>query len=146
MGNEENYFLEKDEFIELKNEEKWNYIQSLMKLVKDYKIQAEKNCRECENNLLTAHDLNIDMYFEDWRDCVDHCDECTKDDLKAMCDVQFNLINHIANSLTNLEEKFNKLSKVVLYKNPNGEELLKRVQKELNKVNSKPKDTQTMFQ
>ena len=50
MGNEENYFLEKDELIDLKDEEKWNYIQFLMKIIKDYKIQAEKNCRRQSNN------------------------------------------------------------------------------------------------
>jgi len=139
-------FLEKDEFIELGNKEKWQYIKSLMKLIKDYKIQAEKNCLECENNLLTSHDINIDLYFEDWRECADHCDECSKEDKTNMCELQLNLINHIANSLGNLEDKFNALTKVILNRNHEGKELIEMWKEEVEKTTLKSKEAQSMFQ
>ena len=146
MTTEDYYFLAKNEFLEIENDDKWNYIQSLMKLINDYKIQAEKNCLECENNLLSSHDLNIDMYFEDWRECSEHCDKCSKDDRTTMCDTQLNVMNHMANSITNLEEKLNALTKVVLYKNQDGQELIEKWKEELDKESSKSKDSQSMFQ
>jgi hypothetical protein len=146
LTSEDYYFLDRNEFVELENKEKWNYIQSLMRLIKDYKIQAERNCLECENNLLTTHDLNIDMYFEDWRECADHCEECAKDDRVGMCDIQFNIVNHLANSLGNLEDKLNALAKIILYKNKDGQELIKKWEDEMNKASNKSKDTQSMFQ
>ena len=145
--SKENYnYLEKEEFLKLENKEKWNYILSLMRLLRDYKIQAEKNCLDCEKNLLTTRDLNIDLYFEDWRECANHCDECSKNDQINMCDTQFNLINHIANSLGNLEDKFNALAKVILNRNQGGQDLIEKWKKEVEKASKRSKEMQSMFQ
>ena len=69
-------FLTEKEFNDLKEVSKWNYVSSLYKLISQLKIQAEKNCEECEKQMLDVHDLNIDYLFEDWRSCSQQCDEC----------------------------------------------------------------------
>ena len=96
---EEIDFLTEKEFEELSDQDKWNLIQTLKKIIEDLKIRADKNCEECEKTLLTADDINIDLFFQDWRNCAEHCDECSSEDLVNMCETQFQLMNHIANTL-----------------------------------------------
>ena len=134
------------EFLDLKNKEKWEYVESLMKEIRNYKIQAEKNCLECEKNLLTTHDLNIDLYFEDWRDCAENCDECNKETRTNMCELQLNLINHLANSICNLEDKFNTLARVMLNKSPDTQTLLDEIKSEIKQDSNKSKEPPSMYQ
>ena len=44
---EEIDFLTEKEFEELSDQEKWNLIQTLKKIIGDLKIRADKNCEEC---------------------------------------------------------------------------------------------------
>ena len=57
---------------------------------------SNKNCSECIHFLQTIHDVNIDLFFDDWRACADNCDECTKQNRVEMCNTQFELISHLA--------------------------------------------------
>ena len=83
---EEIDFLTEKEFKELSDQDKWNLIQTLKKIIGDLKIRADKNCEECEKTLLTADDINIDLFFQDWRNCAEHCDKCSSEDLVNMCE------------------------------------------------------------
>lgn len=133
-------FLSEKEFRELKEESKWNYIKSLYKVIEDLEIRAEKNCEECESRLIDVHDLNIDYLFEDWRSCSENCDECSQEEQVYMCDLQFQLMNHIANSLVRLRERQNALAKLVIRKDEKGSELLKKIAEEKQKAKEREKD------
>jgi hypothetical protein len=109
-------YLVKKEFEELDNESKWNYTQGLTKQLDDYKIMAEKSCGDCIYRLQTTSDVNVDLFFEDWRSCSDECDKCNTQQLKQMCQTQFELMSHMANSLLELQMKQNMLVKF-LYRN-----------------------------
>ncbi|MFX1259348.1 MAG: hypothetical protein ACFFAN_15950, partial [Promethearchaeota archaeon] len=90
------------EFRELSEIDKWKLIQTIKKFIQDLKIKADKNCSECEKNLLTVDDVNIELFFQDWRACAENCDECDKEEQINMCQLQFELMNHIANTLLEL--------------------------------------------
>ena len=49
-------------------------------MIVDLRIKADKNCEECEKHLLSVDDINIVMFFEDWRECNEHCSECGEED------------------------------------------------------------------
>ena len=100
-------FLNEKEFEELENKEKWNYVNSLLTLLKDKQIMVDKNCGECIYRLQTKTDINLELFFEDWRSCSDNCDECNIETLKEMCHTQFDIMNHISNSLVELQMKQN---------------------------------------
>lgn len=126
--------LSSKEFDELTEKEKWHYVESLHRILKDLEIKAEKNCGECEKHLITADDVNIDLLFEDWRECSDHCDECNKEDKKNMCDLQFQLMSHLADSICVLREKLNTFIKLVLTKDDSGKKIV-NIAKEIVKDN-----------
>ena len=68
--------LAEKEFRELNEKEKWQLMQAIKSILQDLMIKAEKNCEKCEHNLLSVDDINIDLFFQDWRSCGEHCDEC----------------------------------------------------------------------
>ena len=133
-------FLSEKEFKELKQSSQWNYVKSLHKAIKELEIRADKNCEECEKQLIDVHDLNIDYLFEDWRSCSQHCEECGIEERVFMCDLQFQLMNHIANSLVNLRERQNALAKLVFKRDEKGAELLEKIAKEKEKTKKREKD------
>jgi hypothetical protein len=57
-----------------------------------------------------------------------------------MCDLQFQLMNHIANSLVNLRERQNALAKLVFKRDEKGAELLEKIAKEKEKTKKREKD------
>ena len=118
-------FLEEEEFNELEPDAKWSYIQHMRKMLDELKIQADKNCQECEKNMMSPEDINISMLFEDWRDCAEHCDKCTKQDQINMCEIQFDLMNHLADGVGRLTNKINILTKLYLQKDKEGNKLIK---------------------
>ena len=126
-------FLTKKEFEKLKDNSKWNYIEGLLKILKDTKIMADKNCDDCIYRLQTTSDVNIELFFEDWRNCSDNCDECGIEQLKEMCQVQFELMSHIANSLINIQNRQNMLVKFIYRKDESGKEILKKMLKDSKK-------------
>lgn len=132
-------YVEQSEFYQLNKIKKWGYVESLHKLISKLKIQAEKNCAECEQDMLSEHDINIDYHFEDWRECSEHCDVCNNESKSNMCSLQFEIINHLANSLSSLQEKHNALFKIVVRKDEYGKKILKRIkdEEELGKERSK---------
>jgi len=122
-------FLTKNEFEELEKKHKWNYIESLLKMLKDQKIMVDKNCEECPFKLQTTTDINIELFFEDWRVCSEYCDECDIEKLKQMCQNQFELLNHVSNSLIELQKKQNMLVKFIYRRDESGKEILKEMLK-----------------
>ena len=143
---EEIDFLTEKEFEELSDQEKWNLIQTLKKIIGDLKIRADKNCEECEKTLLTADDINIDLFFQDWRNCAEHCDECSSEDLVNMCETQFQLMNHIANTLLELQRKQNVLTQIVLKRDETGSKLLKDFMKKKEDLEKRDKSSSDIYQ
>ena len=138
--------LDFEEFKNLSEKEKWDLFQTMKKLIGDLKIRADKNCEECEKNLLTADDINIDLYFQDWRNCAEHCNECTNEDLVNMCETQFQLMNHIANTLLELQRKQNVLTQIVLKRDETGSKLLKEFMKKKEDLEKKDKHSDALYQ
>jgi hypothetical protein len=138
--------LDFEEFKNLSEKEKWDLFQTMKKLIGDLKIRADKNCEECEKNLLTADDINIDLYFQDWRNCAEHCNECTNEDLVNMCETQFQLMNHIANTLLELQRKQNVLTQIVLKRDETGSRLLKEFMKKKEELEKKDKHSDALYQ
>ena len=131
-------YLTEKEFKKLEEKSKWNYLLSIIKIIDTLKPMADKNCEECDKRQLSPHDLNIDYLFEDWRGCAERCDECGKEEKMNMCDLQFQLMNHIANSLSELRERQNALGSLVMKKDEHGSKILKEISeaKEKSEKNS----------
>ena len=123
--------LNRKEFEELSEDYRWEYIDGLYKTMKRLQIKAEKNCEECESEILAMDDINIDLLFEDWRECAEHCNECGKEEKLNMCNTQFELINLIANSLAQLRARQNALANMVLKKDERGAKLLKKQEEDI---------------
>ena len=121
-------FLSEKEFKDLKDSSKWSYVKSLYKLIGNLKIQADKNCEMCERQMLNPHDVNIDFLFEDWRACAENCEECGEEEKINMCDLQFQLMNHIANALGEIRERQNALAKIVMKKDDVGSKILEKIE------------------
>jgi len=138
--------MDYEEFKKISETDKWKIVQTLRKMVLDLKIKADKNCEECEKNLLSADDLNIDMFFEDWRECSEHCSECGEEEKIYMCEIQFQLMNHIANSLLELQRKQNLLTQLVLKRDETGSQLLKDFMKKKEAQDEKDKDSSDLYQ
>ena len=138
--------LDFEEFKQLSEQEKWELFHTIKKLIQDLKIRADKNCEECEKNLLTADDINIDLYFQDWRSCAEHCNECTNEDLVNMCETQFQLMNHIANTLLELQRKQNVLTQIVLKRDEAGSKLLQEFLKKKEDLEKKDKRSDAIYQ
>ena len=109
-------------------------------MIKRLTIRANKNCEACEAEMLVEDDINIDLLFEDWRECSNHCDECGKEERVYMCNIQFELINLIANSLTELRRRQNNLANMVLKRDKSGSKVLKK-QEELMKKEEERSET-----
>ena len=132
--------LNRKDFESLSEDYRWEYIDGLYKMIKRLTIRANKQCEECESEMLAADDINIDLLFEDWRECAKHCDECGKEEKRVMCNTQFELINLIANSLTELRRRQNNISNLVLKRDKSGSKLLKK-QEELMKKEEERSET-----
>lgn len=117
----------------------------MKKIVEDLEVRAMRNREECEKTALSTHDVNIDLFFEDWRECANHCDECSKEDQRTMCEIQFQLLNHISNTLINLQEKHNLLTNIVLKKDEKGSELLQAFKKEYERKRQANKLTDNLY-
>lgn len=134
-----------DEFKNLPETDKWKVVQALKKIILDLRIKADKNCEECEKNLLSVDDINIDMFFEDWRECNEHCSECGEEEKVNMCEVQFQLMSHIANSLLELQRKQNLLTQIVLKRDESGSKLLKDFVKKKEELDKKDKESSNIY-
>ena len=126
-------YLNKNDFEGLDEKSKWDYIEGLMKQIDDYKIMADSNCGDCIYRIQTHTDVNIDLFFEDWRSCSNNCDDCNIEKLKEMCQNQFELMNHMANSLVELQMKQNMLVKFLYRKDDSGKKLLDLIEKQKKK-------------
>ena len=145
MAEDLDYLTEK-EFKELSDIEKWKLIQNIKKVVEDLRIRADKNCAECEKTFLTAEDINIDLFFQDWRGCAENCEECGEEEKTNMCTLQFELMNHIANTLLEIQRKQNLLTQLVLKRDETGSVLLKEFKKSKDEIEKKSKRSDNMFQ
>jgi len=137
--------LTEKEFRELSDSDKWNLIQTIKKIVQQLKVQADKNCAECEKTFLTPEDINIDLFFQDWRECSEHCDECGEEEKINMCQLQFDLMNHIANTLLEIQRKQNLLTQLVLKRDETGSKLLKEFVKKKEEIEKKEKSADDMY-
>lgn len=63
-----------------------------------------------------------------------------------MCDLQFNLLNHIANTIINLQNKHNALTKIVLKKDDRGSELIDLFKKEYEKKRKVSEQSSSLYQ
>ena len=52
--------LNRKDFESLTEDFKWEYVDGLYKTIKSLRIQADKNCEECESEMLAMDDINID--------------------------------------------------------------------------------------
>ncbi len=145
MAEEINDLTEK-EFRELSETDKWKLLETIKKLIHDLKIKADKNCEECEKNLLTVDDVNIDLFFQDWRSCAEYCDECGEEEKRNMCHIQFELMNHIANTLLELQRKQNVLTQLILKRDETGSKLLKEFMKKKEDYEKKDEDSYDIYQ
>ena len=134
------------EFRELTEKEKWQLMLTIKTILQDLNIKAEKNCEKCEHNLLSVDDINIDLFFQDWRSCANNCDECGEEEKRNMCQLQFELMNHIANSLIELQRKQNVLTQIVLKQDETGSKLLKDFMKKKEDSEKDVKESDSMFQ
>lgn len=138
-------FLTKKEFTSLTDKEKWQYVKHLVKTVKSLDIMADKNCSECEKELITDKDVNVDLFFEDWRDCSEHCDECGKEEQIYICNLQMNIINHIINEIGAVRKRLNSIAELIFKKDKAGTKLLKKLDKKLEKEKQQKKTSGDMF-
>lgn len=83
--------------------------------------------------MLAVDDINVDLLFEDWRECSENCDTCGREERVYMCNMQFELINLLANSLSELRDRQNSLANLVLKKDEDGAKLLKKTINRLEK-------------
>jgi hypothetical protein len=137
--------LTEREFNSLSKVEKWKLLQSIQSILKELKIRAEKNCGECEKTFLTHQDINIDLFFQDWRDCKERCDVCGEEEKRNMCQVQFELMNHIANSLLEVQRKQNLLTELVMKRDDAGSKLLEEFMKKSEALRKKNRRAEDMF-
>ena len=135
-----------NEFKELSEKDKWGLILTIKKVIEELKVKADKNCAECEKTFLTPEDVNIDLFFQDWRECSEHCEECGEEEKINMCQVQFELMNHIANTLLEIQKKQNMLTQIVLKRDESGSKLLKDFIKKKEEIESKDKKADDMYQ
>jgi len=137
--------LTENEFKELSEEDKWKLISTVKKVIQDLRVKADKNCEECEKAFLSAEDLNIDLFFQDWRECSEQCDECGEEEKKNMCQTQFELMNHIANTLLDIQRKQNLLTKLVIKRDEKGSELLQEFGKKKEDFDKKDKKADELY-
>jgi argininosuccinate lyase len=137
--------LKEEEFKNMSEKDKWELIQFVKKIVEDLKIRADKNCEECEKTYLTAEDINIDLFFQDWRECAERCDECGEEEKRNMCQLQFELINHIANSLLDVQRKQNLLTQLVIKRDEAGSKILNEFLKKVDETKKKDKQANDMY-
>ncbi len=137
--------LTEEEFKSLSEKDKWELLKSIKKIVQDLKIRADKNCEECEKTFLTPEDINIDLFFQDWRECAERCDECGEEEKRNMCQLQFELMNHIANSLLDVQKRQNLLTQLVLKRDQVGSKLLKEFMKKTEELKKKDKSVDDMY-
>jgi len=124
-------FLNEKEFNDLTDKQRWEFITSLKKAIKDLQIMAEKNCSQCEQYHLAPEDLNINFMFEDWRTCAENCENCGKEERVNMCNLQFELMNHLAEEFNNLRNKFNGMVKYLLKKDEEGREFVRSLKRDI---------------
>jgi len=129
-------FLSEKEVRELDKKDTWKYISFLIKKIEELKIKAEKNCSQCNALLMGSDDLNIELFFEDYRACQEHCDKCGKEERVLMCELQHEILNHMAEQIHQLQYKLNMLVNGVLRKDDIGEELLAKLQKAIKEKTS----------
>lgn len=139
-------YLTEEEFVGLDDENKLSYIRSFMSQLKIYKAMAETNCEECIHYLQTVHDVNIDLFFDDWRGCTDNCNECTKADQVEMCKTQFEIMSHLANEVADISDKLNKLIKFNYVKTESGAELYEDMKEAVRNKRRVAKNNPDMFQ
>mgnify|MGYP001144652049 CR=1 FL=1 len=145
MFVDENIFITEDEFKELEESVKWAYALSLEKIIKQLKPKAEKNCAECEKNYISAQDLNIDYLFEDWRECRNNCANCSIEDQRYMCQVQFQILNHLSQSLLDLKNQHRAIVQMIFRKDSKGSELLSRIENDLDKEDEEEKESKGIY-
>ncbi|TXT54172.1 MAG: hypothetical protein BAJALOKI1v1_2210005 [Promethearchaeota archaeon] len=137
--------LTEDEFKQMSDSDKWELISFIKKVIEDLKIRADKNCEECEKTYLTAEDINIDLFFQDWRECAERCEVCGKEEMRNMCQLQFELINHLANSLLDVQRKQNLLTQLVIKRDEAGSKLLNEFLKKANEEKKKDKRLDDLY-
>lgn len=141
--------ISEKEFRELSPDQQWSLVQQASKIISQYRIQADKNCEECEKHLIDINDLNIDLLFEDWRFCKKTCDEtdkCPMEERIYMCDLQFNIMNHLAQGLMELKHKLNNVTKILLKRSDVGTQILDEAKKEADAIKRRNESAQTYYQ
>jgi len=134
------------EFRELDEEEQWNMIRQASKIIRDYRIQADKNCELCKDHLqMNYNDINIDLLFEDWRNCSEVCDECNKETKRLMCQLQFDIINHLAQEIFEMGSKINNITELIMKSDVGGSELIKSLKENIDKAKEARDRSQDMY-
>ncbi|HEY0087353.1 MAG TPA: hypothetical protein VGB37_00840, partial [Candidatus Lokiarchaeia archaeon] len=71
--------------------------------------------------------------------------ECGEEEKKNMCQTQFELMNHIANTLLEIQRKQNLLTKLVIKRDEKGSELLKEFVKKKEDFDKKDKKADELY-
>lgn len=137
--------LTEEEFQELDAVAKWNYVEILIKQLYEFKVMADNNCEDCIYRLQTSRDVNVDLFFDDWRECAKNCDECGKEELVNMCDTQYQVLNHLANMVFEIQLKQNRLVQFLYKKDPKGQEILEEMKKAKEEAQKRDKHADNMF-
>jgi hypothetical protein len=137
--------LTEEEFKELDAAAKWNYIEMLVKQLYEFKVMADHNCDECMYRLQTSRDVNVDLFFDDWRECAENCDNCGKEELVNMCSTQYQVLNHLANLVFEIQVKQNRLVQFLYKRDPKGQEILEEMKKAKEEAQKRDKHADDMF-
>ena len=92
---------------------------------------------ECNRNSLLnirERERNLIQNIREALDSIDngtygYCEECGEEEKRNMCHIQFELMNHIANTLLELQRKQNVLTQLLLKRDETGSKLLKEFMK-----------------
>lgn len=106
--------IKTEEFFELEQDKKKKYLDFLYKEIQVLEQQAEKNCSDCFYKITATDAVVIDLHLDDWRQCRNNCDECTKEDQVQMCNLQFEIIDFLANEILRLQKSLRAVAKLSL--------------------------------
>jgi len=135
------------EFTELDEANKWSLVQQASKIIRDYRIQADKNCEKCKTHLqIDINDVNIDLLFEDWRACSEFCDDCGVEEKRNMCQLQFDIMNHLAQGLFECGHKINNITELIMKSEKGGSQLLKQLKESLTKEKIRSSYSEDLYQ
>lgn len=107
-------FLPIDEAVDLEDEKLRDYLQFIYDKIEVLNQQAEKNCGDCYYKITTDDAVVIDLQLDDWRECRNHCDECTMENQVDMCQTQLEIIDFLASEILAVQRNIRAVARLAL--------------------------------